>query len=69
VEAIMSKLPTLNAIKDNAKGQIKFLQAAAVMNIVKSNLSAVQASISSLEGLKLVSLSPDRVRLLLGISE
>lgn len=63
------KLPTLNAIKDNAKGQIKFLQAAAVMNIVKSNLNAVQASISSLEGLRLVSLSPDRVRRLLGISD
>jgi hypothetical protein len=69
VAAIVETLPTLNAIKDNAQGQIEFLQAAAIMNIVKSNLSAVQSSISSLEGLKLVSLSPDRVRLLLGIGD
>ncbi|HEY9404849.1 MAG TPA: hypothetical protein VIQ24_19485, partial [Pyrinomonadaceae bacterium] len=64
---VKKRLPTLRAIRDNAKSQINLLEAVAVMQIVQSNIGALNATIATLEKMELVSLSPDRVRSLLGI--
>lgn len=64
---VKKRLPTLKAIRDNAKSQISLLEAVAVMQIVQSNIGALNATIATLEKIELVSLSPDRVRSLLGI--
>lgn len=61
------KLPTLRLIRDNAKGQINLLEAVAVASLVKSNLGAIAGTIVTLKNLELASLTPDRVRRLMGI--
>lgn len=67
VDLVRKKLPTLSLIRDNAKSQINFLEAMAVMQIVKDSLDTLAKTIGTLEKIELVSLSPDRVRRLLGI--
>jgi len=68
VGKIRDKLPTLELIRDNAKVQIDLIQAFAMLRILKQNIGTMRATIITLEGMKLVSLSPNRVRRLLGIS-
>ncbi len=65
--SVSKKLPTLKLIRDNAKSQISLIEAIAVMQIVKRNLSAIEAAILTLEKIELITLSPTRVRRLLGI--
>lgn len=67
IAPITSKLPTLKLIRDNATSQINIIGAIAVMQVVKSNLRAVEATVTNLENIELTSISPDRVRRLLGI--
>ncbi|RLC19743.1 MAG: hypothetical protein DRI57_06430 [Deltaproteobacteria bacterium] len=63
---INENLPSLKLMRDNAKGQIEVLQAALVLGIVKTNLGAIQSSMEALGKIELVTLSPDRIRILLG---
>jgi hypothetical protein len=66
--ATKKEIPTLKLIRDDAKSQINVLEAAAVMQIVKSNVNALNSAILTLKNVKLVSLTPDRVIRLLNIS-
>jgi len=63
---VNESLPSLKLMRDNAKGQIEVLQAALVLGIVKTNMGALQSSMDALGKIELVTLSPDRIRLLLG---
>jgi predicted nucleic acid-binding Zn-ribbon protein len=64
---ISKKLPSLRLIRDNAKAQINTLAAVAVLQIVQSNIKAIEGAVLQLEQLQLASLSADRVKRLLGI--
>jgi len=63
---VSKKIPNLKLIRDNAKAQINTLAAVAVLQIVKHNVQAIEATVLNLEKLELASLSADRVRRLLG---
>jgi hypothetical protein len=67
IGAIQTKIPTLEAIRENAKLQINLVQTVAMLQVLKQNIGAMQSTILSLERIQLVSLSPNRVRRLLGI--
>lgn len=43
--ATTKEIPTLKLIRDDAKSQINVLEAAAVMQIVKSNVNALNSAI------------------------
>lgn len=64
---VRKKLPSLRLIRDNAKAQINTLAAVAVLQIVQSNIRAIEGAVLQLESLQLASLSADRVKRLLGI--
>ena len=64
---VSKKLPSLRLIRDNAKAQINTLAAVAVLQIVQSNIRAIEGAVLQLEQLQLASLSADRVKRLLGI--
>jgi hypothetical protein len=65
--SVKLKLPTLKIIRDDAEIQIKVLQAVEMLRILKQNINTVENTIITLESIKLVSLSPDRVKRLLGV--
>jgi hypothetical protein len=65
--SVSKKIPSLRLIRDNAKAQINTLAAVAVLQIVQSNIRAIEATVLQLEKIELASLSADRVRRLLGI--
>lgn len=69
VNVVKGNLPTLQVIRANAKNQIKVLEAIKVLQIVKNSLGALQGAFKAIGDIKLVSLSPDRIRRLLGISD
>lgn len=59
-------LPNLELMRDDAKNQIAVLEIINIVRILKTNLTALKTTVTKLETMKLVSLSPDRVRRLLG---
>jgi hypothetical protein len=59
-------VPSLCALRDNAKGQIEVLQAVSVLGLVRTNVGAIESTVEALAGIELVALSTDRVKLLLG---
>ena len=60
-------IPNLELIRDDAKNQIGVLDVLVIVRVLKSNLIALKTAVTRLETMKLVSLSPDRVRRLLGV--
>jgi hypothetical protein len=60
-------IPNLELIRDNAKNQLNVLQLVAMVSILKKDLFQFKTALVKLEEMKLVSLSPDRVRRLIGI--
>jgi hypothetical protein len=68
VGKIQGKLPTLEIIRENAKVQINLIQIVAMLQILKQNIGTMKSTIFTLENIKLISLSPNRVRRLLGIT-
>ncbi|MCC5668347.1 hypothetical protein LC653_31935 [Nostoc sp. CHAB 5784] len=60
-------IPNLELIRDDAKNQIAVLEVLTIVRVLKSNLMALKTAVTRLETMKLVSLSPDRVRRLLGL--
>jgi len=62
-------LPNLELIRDDAKNQITTLDAVAIVRALKGNLNALKSVGKSLKTIPLVSLSPDRVRRLLGLEK
>jgi hypothetical protein len=64
---VSKKIPSLRLIRDNAKAQINTLAAVAVLQIVQSNVRAIEATVLQLEKIQLASLSADRVKRLLRI--
>ena len=67
IKIINKKIPTLELIRENAKTQIILIEAVAMLQVLKQNISAIESSILTLEKIELVTLSPNRVRRLLGI--
>ena len=67
-DKIRNKVPTLEVIRENAKVQINLIQAVAMLQILKQNIGTMRTTIITLENMRLASLSPNRVRRLLGIS-
>ena len=68
VDIAKKNLPTLMLIRENAKNQINVLELAAIMQIVRSNVTALRSAISTLKSVKLVTLTPNRIQRLLNIS-
>ncbi len=62
------QIPTLALIRDNAESQIEILEIAAIMQIIKNNVNALDSAIQNLKQVKLVSLTPDRISRLLSLS-
>jgi hypothetical protein len=62
-------LPNLELIRDDAKNQITTLDAFAIVRALKGNLNALKSVGKSIKTIPLVSLSPDRVRRLLGLEK
>jgi hypothetical protein len=68
IKEVRSKIPTLELIRENAKVQIGVIGAVGMLKILKQNVGTMETTILTLEKMKLVSLSPSRVRRLLGIT-
>jgi hypothetical protein len=66
---VRNKIPTLELIKDNARLQLDVLELVAMLRFLRQNDKAVRAAVRTLHGLRLVPLTPDRVRKLLGASD
>jgi hypothetical protein len=64
-DALKGKLRTLYLIRDNAKSQISALAIIAVLQFVKHNTEAIEATVQQLAKMKLAPLTPDRVRRLI----
>ena len=62
VNIVAQKMPTLKLIRANAKVQLDLLEVWAVMQVVRSNLGAIQAAALTIESMSLVSLTPDKLR-------
>lgn len=67
VSTVSQKLPSIRLIKKNAYNQLSVLQAAEVVNIVKGNITALNAAKVALEKIELAPLPEERIRRLLGI--
>jgi hypothetical protein len=68
IGSIRRKISTLEVIRENARIQIELIQAVAMLQFLKKNIGTIEATVLTLERIKLVSLSPNRVRRLLGIN-
>ncbi len=68
ITEVQSKIPTLELIRDNARLQLDVLEMLAMLRFLRQNDEAVRAAVRTLHGLRLVPLTPDRVRRLLGSS-
>jgi hypothetical protein len=66
IAEVKNKIPTLELIRDNARLQLDVLELVAMLRFLRQNDEAVRAAIRTLHGLRLVPLTPDRVRRLLG---
>lgn len=66
--SVKRKLPTLKIIRDDAQIQIKVLQAVEMLRILKQNITTVETTILTLESIRLISMSPERVKRLLGVN-
>lgn len=69
VGVISTKIKSLQLLQDVAKSQITVLQAAAAVGMLKKNILALENAIQGLEKLKLVSLTPDRVKRLFNLGQ
>ena len=68
VSTVSQKLPSIRLIKKNAYNQLSVLQAAEIVNIVKGNITALNAAKVALEKIELAPLPEERIRRLLGIN-
>jgi hypothetical protein len=68
IAEVQDKIPTLELIRDNARLQLDVLELVAMLRFLRQNDEAVRAAVRTLHGLRLVPLTPDRVRRLLGSS-
>jgi hypothetical protein len=66
---VQDKVPTLELIRENARIQLDVLELVAMLRFLRQNAEAVRAAVRTLHGLRLVPLTPDRVRKLLGPGE
>ena len=66
VEEVQNKIPTLEAIRDNAQVQLDVLELVAMLHFLRKNAVAVRATVDSLQGFRLAPLTPARVRRLIG---
>jgi hypothetical protein len=66
---VQNKIPTLELIRENARIQLDVLELVAMLRFLRQNAEAVRAAVRTLHGLRLVPLTPDRVRKLLGPGE
>jgi hypothetical protein len=64
---IKGSLPSLRILRDNAKGQIKVVEALSVLGWLKNNVGAIESTVEALTGIELIPLSADRVKKLLGV--
>jgi hypothetical protein len=66
IAEVQNKIPTLELIRDNARLQLDVLELVAMIRFLRQNDEAVRAAVRTLHGLRLVPLTPDRVRRLVG---
>jgi hypothetical protein len=66
ITEVQNKIPTLELIRDNARLQLDVLELVAMLAFLRQNDEAVRAAVSTLQELRLVPLTPDRIRRLLG---
>ena len=64
---VRGMLPTLQVIRKSAQLQIKTLQAVALLSFLRTNSDSIRNAVSSLQGFRLIPLTPTRVRRLLGV--
>lgn len=62
---INENLNSLKLIRTNAKNQLGFLELVEVVRALRGNLNAIENTIVNLEKMELITLSPDKVSLLL----
>ena len=67
--SVKVKLPDLRLVRENARAQIQLLEAVVMLQILRSELGAMRATMLTLGNIKLAPLSPSRVRRLLGIRQ
>lgn len=67
VAELRKHLPNLELIRANAKNQIDVLETISLLPTVKEGVSALRDAIGSVEKMKLIPLSTDRVKKLLGL--
>ena len=68
IAEVQNKIPTLELIRDQARLQLDVLELVTMLRFLRQNDEAVRAAVRTLHGLRLVPLTPDRVRRLLGSS-
>jgi hypothetical protein len=61
MSTVLQQLPTLRLIRDNASVQLELLETWAVLQVVKGNLGALQATSLTLQEMKMVTLTPGRL--------
>lgn len=67
--AVGERLHDLRVIREDARQQLKLLQAVMMLQILQNNLGALKAAMLTVGQIRLAPLSPDRVRRLLGFSK
>lgn len=67
VDKIINLLPTLESMKIRAETQLSLLESISMLQLVKNSIGSFQNAFSSLSGIKLIPLEPERVKRLLNI--
>jgi hypothetical protein len=65
----VDNVPTLEAIRTNARIQIDVMQEVAILQFLRLNANALQGTISTLQGFRLAALTGSRVCRLVGVAE
>jgi hypothetical protein len=67
VNEVRGKVPTLAAIRENARIQIMTLQLVQMLRFLKQNSDSIRGAVDTLQGFRLAPLSPTRVQRLIGV--
>jgi len=66
VDEVKRTVPTLRAIRTNARNQINVLQEAAMLRVLTMNSTSMRGAVEAVQSLRLAPLSSERVRVLVG---
>jgi hypothetical protein len=68
IATVQDRIPTLELIRDNARLQLDVLDLVAMLRFLRQNDEAIRAAVRTVQGLRLVPLTSDRIRRLLEIN-